>query len=48
MATLEIKAIQASSGLRVIATALTEEKTREAEAIFQRLSGKPRPLSLLS
>ena len=39
MATLEIKAIQASSGLRSIATALTEGQTREAEAIFQRLSG---------
>ena len=44
-ATLEIKALQASSGLRSIATALTEEQTREAEAIFQRLAGKPRPLS---
>jgi integrase len=42
---LEIKAIQAASGLRTVATALTDEQTREAEAVFQRLAGKPRPLS---
>ena len=45
MATLEIKALQATSGLRTIATALTDEQTREAESVFQRITGKPRPLS---
>jgi hypothetical protein len=44
-ATLEIKALQATSGLRSIATALTEEQVREAEALFQRVAGKSRPLS---
>ncbi|MDI1249004.1 MAG: site-specific integrase [Lacunisphaera sp.] len=44
-ATLEIKALQATSGLRSIATALTEERVREAEALFQRVEGKSRPLS---
>jgi integrase len=44
-ATLEIKALQASSGLRSIATALTEEQVREAEALFQRMEGRSRPLS---
>ena len=44
-ATLEIKALQASSGLRSIATALKEEQVREAEALFQRVEGKSRPLS---
>ena len=44
-AVLDIKAVQATSGLRTIATALTDEQTREAEAIYQRIAGKPRPLS---
>jgi len=44
-ATLEIKALHASSGLRSIATALKEEQVREAEALFQRVEGKSRPLS---
>ncbi len=45
MATLEIKALQSASGMRSIATAMTEEQAREAEALFQRVAGKPRPLS---
>lgn len=44
-AALEIKALQSTSGLRSIATALTEERVREAEALFQRMEGKSRPLS---
>ena len=44
-AALEIKALQSTSGLRSIATALTEERVREAEALFQRVDGKSRPLS---
>ncbi len=44
-AVLEIKALQSTSGLRSIATALTEERVREAEALFQRVEGKSRPLS---
>ena len=44
-AALEIKALQSTSGLRSIATALTEERVREAEALFQRVNGKSHPLS---
>lgn len=44
-AALEIKALQSTSGLRSIATALTEERVREAEALFQRVEGKSHPLS---
>ncbi len=44
-AVLEIKALQATSGLRSIATALTEERVRQAEALFQRVEGKSLPLS---
>ncbi|MBK9990933.1 MAG: site-specific integrase [Verrucomicrobia bacterium] len=42
---MEIKALQASSGLRSIVTALTEAQVREAESLFQRMGGKSRPLS---
>ncbi|MBI2512498.1 MAG: site-specific integrase [Opitutae bacterium] len=42
---LEIKALQAASGLRSVATALTEEQIREAEALFQRIAGKAHPLT---
>jgi integrase len=42
---LEIKALEEASGLRAIATALTERQVREAEALFQRMAGKARPLS---
>ena len=44
-ATLEIKALQATSGLRSLATTLTDEQSREAEAAFRRHADKPRPLS---
>ena len=44
-AALEIKALQTVAGLRQIATALTEEQVREAEALFQRVGSKSRPLS---
>ena len=42
---LEITSLQATSGLRAIATALTESQVREAEALFQRMAGRMRPLS---
>ena len=42
---LEISSLQATSGLRAIATALTEPQVREAEALFQRMTGKPLPLA---
>jgi len=41
---LEIKALQATSGLRAIATALSEIQVREAEGLFQRVAGKAHPL----
>jgi len=45
-ATLELKALQATaSNLRSIATTLTEDQAREAEAVFLRLADKPRALS---
>ncbi len=44
-AALEIRALQAVAGLRQIATALTEEQVREAEALFQRVKSKSRSLS---
>ena len=44
-AVLEIKVLQTSAGLRQIATPLTEEQVREAEALFQRMQGKARSLS---
>jgi len=44
-ATLELKALQSTSSLRSVATTLTEDQTREAEAVFRRLADKPRPLS---
>lgn len=42
---LQIKALQATSGLRSLATTLTDEQAREAEAAFRRIADKPRPLS---
>jgi integrase len=44
-AALEIKALQTVAGLRQIATALTEEQVREAEALFLRTKSKSRSLS---
>ena len=43
--TLELKALNAANDLRTVATVLTTEQVREAEAVFHRLSGKGRPLS---
>src|SRR6266568_2045260 len=44
-ASLELKAMNAANGLHTIATALTPEQVREAEAVFHRLAGKVRSLS---
>jgi integrase len=44
-ASLEIRALQATAGLRPVATALTDEQMREAEGVYRRLAGKPHPLS---
>ncbi|MSU51729.1 MAG: site-specific integrase, partial [Opitutus sp.] len=44
-ATLELKALNAANGLRTIATVLTPEQVREAEAVFHRLADGARPLS---
>ena len=44
-ATLELKALNAANGLHTIATVLTAEQVREAEAVFHRLAGNARPLS---
>ena len=44
-AALEIKALQSTSGLYTVATTLTQERVREAEALFHRMEGKSRPLS---
>jgi integrase len=44
-AALEIKAQQIDSGDQSVPTHLTEIQVREAEAVFQRLSGKKHPLA---
>lgn len=44
-ATLEIKAAQLASRFRLASTLLEDEQLREAEAAFQRLTGRPRTLS---
>jgi len=44
-ATLELKSIQTSAGLNTVATVLTGPQIREAEALFQRVAEKSRPLS---
>ncbi len=44
-ASLELKALHATSGLRVVATSLKEDQLREAEALFKRMEGKSQPLS---
>jgi hypothetical protein len=41
----EVKAAQTASGMRTVATSLTIEQIREAEAVFQRLRSTPCPLS---
>lgn len=40
-ATLEIRAQQVAAGYRPVLTTLTELQTREAEAVFGRVAGKP-------
>src|ERR1017187_68823 len=42
---LELKALNAANGLHTIATILTAEQVREAEAVFHRLADGARPLS---
>lgn len=44
-ASIEIKALHATSGLRMIATTLTQDQLREAEALFRRLESKSQPIS---
>ena len=44
-ATLELKALNSANGLHTIATVLTAEQVREAEAVFHRLATDARPLS---
>jgi integrase len=44
-AALEIRALNTANGLHTIATVLTAEQVREAEALFHRLAGNARPLS---
>ena len=44
-ATLALKALQKASGLRSVATSLSEGQVRDAEALFPRVVSKPRPLS---
>lgn len=44
-AAFELKAMQVASGLRPVATSLTEEQVRDAEAAFRRLVGNPRSLA---
>ncbi|MFA6286995.1 MAG: site-specific integrase [Opitutaceae bacterium] len=41
---LEAKAAQTQSGLRTATTFLSDDQLREAEAVFRRMSGQPRPL----
>ena len=45
MSALESRAAQATSGQRMVATSLTNEQVRDAEAAFRRLAGRARPLS---
>jgi integrase len=42
---LDLKLMQTQAGLRPVATSLTEAQVREAEALFHRFDGKPRPLA---
>jgi hypothetical protein len=44
-AELELKSLQAASGLRSEATFLTADQLREAESVFRRLIERPRSLS---
>ena len=42
---LELRAAQATSGQRSVATSLSNDQVREAEAAFRRLVGAPKPLA---
>jgi len=44
-AALELKAVQAASGLRSAPTFLSDDQLRQAEDLFRRLKGNPRPLA---
>ena len=44
-AALEMKAMQSASGMQSVTTFLAADQFREAEAVFRRLAGRPRPLS---
>ncbi len=44
-AALELKALQTTSGLQSVITFLAADQFREAESVFRRLAGRPRPLS---
>ena len=44
-AALEVKELQAASGLRAVTTFLSDAQLREAEASYQRLLGQPRSLA---
>lgn len=43
-ATLELKAVQANSGMRSVMTFLSDESLRQAEDAFRRLDGRPKSL----
>jgi hypothetical protein len=45
-ATLEVRALQATNGIRQASTFLTDEELREAETAFRRLVGRPHRLSV--
>lgn len=42
---MEVKAAQTEQGMRTVATTLTADQVREAEAVFLRLRDRPCPLS---
>ena len=44
-AILEIQRLQGATGVRPAVTRLAEDQLHEAEAVFQRLAGRPHPLS---
>ncbi len=44
--TLELRAAQATSGQRAVATCLTSDQLREAEAVFRRIAAAPAPKTL--
>jgi site-specific recombinase XerD len=46
-ASLELRAMQHASGIRLATTFLTDDQLREAESIFRRIAGSARPLATL-